>query len=143
MLIEGLLTITLLTTNSPNGSLNIDVQEEDKENVNKDLEQYDTTLFDKDSKSVNKHIKEKQKGKEQNIKNNIFQNQMGRPTRLNETKNILFASSEGSDKGSKSEKKPYVQNKQEQNIWEYILLSIGAILTVGVVIFSVKRGRHR
>ena len=50
MLIEGLITMTLLTADSPRGSLDIQVDQEEKENVNKDLNQYDTTLFDKDSK---------------------------------------------------------------------------------------------
>ncbi len=142
MLVEGLLTMTLLTADSSNGSLNIDVQQEDKENVNKDLEQYDTTLFDKDSKFVNDRIKEKQKSKEQDIKNNMFQNQTGRPTRLDETKNILFTSTAESTKGSQSDKSPYIQNKKEQNILPYILLSIGAFLTIGFIIVSVKRGRR-
>ena len=41
--------MTLLTADSPSGSLDIQVDQEEKENVNKDLN-HDTTLFDKDSK---------------------------------------------------------------------------------------------
>lgn len=143
MLIEGLLTLTLLTADNQHGSLDIDVKQEDKENINNDLNQYDTTLFDKDSKAVNDRIKEKKQEKEQDIKNNMFHDQTGPSTRLDETKKILFTSTTDSEKGSQSDKSPYIQNKQEKNILPYILLSIGAFLTIGFVIFSIRRGRRR
>ncbi|PHK48485.1 type VII secretion protein EssA [Staphylococcus edaphicus] len=143
MLVEGLLTLTLLTADNQRGSLDIDVKQEEQENINNDLDQYDTTLFDKDSKAVNDRIKEKKQKKEQDIKNNMFHQQAGQPTRLDETKKILFTPTTASTKGSESDKSPYIQNKQEKNILPYILLSIGAFLTIGFVIFSVRRGRRR
>lgn len=142
MFIEGLMTLTLLTADSQNGSLDIDVQQEDKENVNKDLNQYDTTLFDKDSKVVNDKIKKKQREKDQKVKNEMFQKQAGQSTRLDETKNILFTSKTKSNNGSESDKSPYIQNKQEKNLLPYILLSIGAFLTIGFILFTIKRGRR-
>lgn len=126
MLVEGLLTLTLLTADNQRGSLDIDVKQEEQENINNDLDQYDTTLFDKDSKAVNDRIKEKKQKKEQDIKNNMFHQQAGQPTRLDETKKILFTPTTASTKGSESDKSPYIQNKQEKNILPYILLSIGA-----------------
>ncbi|PTI28141.1 type VII secretion protein EssA [Mammaliicoccus vitulinus] len=142
MFIEGLMTLTLLTADSQNGSLDIDVQQEDKENVNKDLNQYDTTLFDKDSKVVNDKIKKKQREKDQKVKNDMFQKQAGQSTRLDETKNILFTTTTKSNNGSESDKSPYIQNEQEKNLLPYILLSIGAFLTLGFILFSIKRGRR-
>ena len=90
MLIEGLMTMTLLTADSPRGSLDIQVDQEEKENVNKDLNQYDTTLFDKDSKKVNDALKKQREKKDNKIKNGMFQNQASKNTRLDETKSIVF-----------------------------------------------------
>ncbi|MCU5745663.1 type VII secretion protein EssA [Staphylococcus sp. SQ8-PEA] len=143
MLIEALLTLTLLTADKQHGSLDINVKQEDKEIINNGLNQYDTTLFDKDSKAVNERIKEKKLKKEQEIKNNIFHVQPGTSARLDDIKKVLFTSTKNSEKGSQSDKKPYIQNKQEKNILPYILLSIGAFLTIGFVIFSIRRGRRK
>lgn len=142
MLIEGLLTMTLLTADSPRGSLDIQVDQEEKENVNKDLNQYDTTLFDKDSKKVNDALKKQREKKDNKIKDSMFQNQAGKNTRLDETKKVLFSPT-NSEKAVESDKSPYIQNKQEKNVFPYILLSIGAFLTVGFVIFSIRRGRRQ
>lgn len=142
MLIEGLLTMTLLTTDSPRGSLDIQVDQEEKENVNKDLNQYDTTLFDKDSKKVNDALKKQREKKDNKIKDSMFQNQASKNTRLDETKKVLFSPT-NSEKAVESDKSPYIQNKQEKNVFPYILLSIGAFLTVGFVIFSIRRGRRQ
>ncbi len=90
MLIEGLITMTLLTADSPRGSLDIQVDQEEKENVNKDLNQYDTTLFDKDSKKVNDALKKQREKKDNKIKNGMFQNQASKNTRLDETKKYCF-----------------------------------------------------
>ncbi|HEI6624331.1 type VII secretion protein EssA [Staphylococcus epidermidis] len=139
MLIEGLLTMTLLTTDSPRGSLDIQIDQEEKENVNKDLNQYDTTLFDKDSKKVNDALKKQREKKDNKIKDSMFQNQASKNTRLDETKKVLFSPT-NSEKAVESDKSPYIQNKQEKNVFPYILLSIGAFLTVGFVIFSIRRG---
>ncbi|MDG0825838.1 type VII secretion protein EssA [Staphylococcus equorum] len=143
MLMEGLLTLTLLTADNQQGSLDIDVQQEEKETTNKDLDQYDTTLFDEDSKAINDKIEDKQQAKENKIKKEMFHDQTGQSTRLDEAKSILFSSTKEAQKGSKSDKKPYIQNKQQQNIIPYILLGIGAFLTIGFVIFSISRGRRR
>lgn len=142
MLIEGLLTMTLLTTDSPRGSLDIQIDQEEKENVNKDLNQYDTTLFDKDSKKVNDALKKQREKKDNKIKNGMFQNQASKNTRLDETKKVLFSPT-NAEKAVESDKSPYIQNKQEKNVVPYILLSIGAFLTVGFVIFSIRRGRRQ
>lgn len=142
MLIEGLITMTLLTADSPRGSLDIQVDQEEKENVNKDLNQYDTTLFDKDSKKVNDALKKQQEKKDNKIKDSMFQNQASKNTRLDETKKVLFSPT-NAEKAVESDKSPYIQNKQEKNVFPYILLSIGAFLTVGFVIFSIRRGRRQ
>ena len=142
MLIEGLLTMTLLTTDSPRGSLDIQIDQEEKENVNKDLNQYDTTLFDKDSKKVNDALKKQREKKDNKIKDSMFQNQASKNTRLVETKKVLFSPT-NAEKAVESDKSPYIQNKQEKNVVPYILLSIGAFLTVGFVIFSIRRGRRQ
>ncbi|EKS33044.1 type VII secretion protein EssA [Staphylococcus epidermidis] len=142
MLIEGLITMTLLTADSPRGSLDIQVDQEEKENVNKDLNQYDTTLFDKDSKKVNDALKKQREKKDNKIKNSMFQNQASKNTRLDETKKVLFSPT-NAEKAVESDKSPYIQNKQEKNVVPYILLSIGAFLTVGFVIFSIRRGRRQ
>ncbi|BEJ45273.1 type VII secretion protein EssA [Staphylococcus epidermidis] len=142
MLIEGLMTMTLLTADSPRGSLDIQVDQEEKENVNKDLNQYDTTLFDKDSKKVNDALKKQREKKDNKIKNGMFQNQASKNTRLDETKKVLFSPT-NAEKAVESDKSPYIQNKQEKNVVPYILLSIGAFLTVGFVIFSIRRGRKQ
>ena len=142
MLIEGLITMTLLTADSPRGSLDIQVDQEEKENVNKDLNQYDTTLFDKDSKKVNDALKKQREKKDNKIKDSMFQNQASKNTRLVETKKVLFSPT-NSEKAVESDKSPYIQNKQEKNVFPYILLSIGAFLTVGFVIFSIRRGRRQ
>lgn len=142
MLIEGLMTMTLLTADSPRGSLDIQVDQEEKENVNKDLNRYDTTLFDKDSKKVNDALKKQREKKDNKIKNGMFQNQASKNTRLDETKKVLFSPT-NAEKAVESDKSPYIQNKQEKNVVPYILLSIGAFLTVGFVIFSIRRGRRQ
>ena len=142
MLIEGLITMTLLTADSPRGSLDIQVDQEENENVNKDFNQYDTTLFDKDSKKVNDALKKQREKKDNKIKNGMFQNQASKNTRLDETKKVLFSPT-NAEKAVESDKSPYIQNKQEKNVVPYILLSIGAFLTVGFVIFSIRRGRRQ
>ena len=142
MLIEGLITMTLLTADSPSGSLDIQVDQEEKENVNKDLNQYDTTLFDKDSKKVNDALKKQREKKDNKIKNSMFQNQASKNTRLDETKKVLLSPT-NAEKAVESDKSPYIQDKQEKNVVPYILLSIGAFLTVGFVIFSIRRGRRQ
>ncbi|HDP4649153.1 TPA: type VII secretion protein EssA, partial [Staphylococcus aureus] len=53
MLMNSVIALTFLTASSNNGGLNIDVQQEEEKRINNDLNQYDTTLFNKDSKAVN------------------------------------------------------------------------------------------
>lgn len=72
----------------------------------------------------------------------MFQNQASKNTRLDETKKVLFSPT-NAEKAVESDKSPYIQNKQEKNVVPYILLSIGAFLTVGFVIFSIRRGRRQ
>ncbi|MFW3563509.1 type VII secretion protein EssA [Staphylococcus caprae] len=141
MIIESMIAMTLLTADNHRGDLNIEIDQEDKENVNKDIKEYDTTLFDKDSKSINDAIKQQQKNKDEKVKNNLFQNQASHTTRLDETKHVLF-SHKSSNIAVESDKSPYIQDKQKRNIFPYILLSIGVLLTLGFVIFSIRRGRR-
>ncbi|MCD8820514.1 type VII secretion protein EssA [Staphylococcus gallinarum] len=140
MVIEGLLTMVLLTADRQSGSLDIDIKQEDKKSIHNDLNQYDTTLFDKDSEKVNDKIKANKKEQKQKLKNNMFQNQVSHTTRLDEAKKILFASSTNLKKSSYSDKSPYIQSKQKKNILPYALLGIGAFLTIGVIIFSIRKG---
>ncbi|MDT4001523.1 type VII secretion protein EssA, partial [Staphylococcus aureus] len=95
----------------------------------------------KDSKAVNDAIAKQKKERQQQIKNDMFQNQASHPTRLNETKKVLFSKS-NLEKTSESDKSPYIQNKQEKKIFPYILMSVGAFLTLGFVIFSIHKGRR-
>ncbi|MBI5972095.1 type VII secretion protein EssA [Staphylococcus caledonicus] len=142
MLTESLIMLTLLTADSPKGSLDIQVEQEEKENVNKDIDKYNTTLFDKGSKKINDELKKQREDKNKKIKDSMFQNQASKNTRLDETKKVLFSPT-NSEKAVESDKSPYIQNKQEKNVFPYILLSIGTFLTVGFVIFSIKRGRRQ
>lgn len=61
MLMNSVIALTFLTASSNNGVLNIDVQQEEEKRINNDLDQYDTTLFNKDSKSVNDAIAKQKK----------------------------------------------------------------------------------
>ena len=129
MLMNSVIALTFLTASSNNGGLNIDVQQEEEKRINNDLNQYDTTLFNKDSKAVNDAIAKQKKERQQQIKNDMFQNQASHSTRLNETKKVLFSKS-NLEKTSESDKSPY------------ILMSVGAFLTLGFVIFSIHKGRR-
>ena len=140
MLMNSVIALTFLTASSNNGGLNIDVQQEEEKRIN-NLNQYDTTLFNKDSKAVNDAIAKQKKERQQQIKNDMFQNQASHSTRLNETKKVLFSKS-NLEKTSESDKSPYIQNKQEKKIFPYILMSVGAFLTLGFVIFSIHKGRR-
>ncbi|HGZ7043675.1 TPA: type VII secretion protein EssA, partial [Staphylococcus aureus] len=93
MLMNSVIALTFLTASSNNGGLNIDVQQEEEKRINNDLNQYDTTLFNKDSKEVNDAIAKQKKERQQQIKNDMFQNQASHSTRLNETKKVLFSKS--------------------------------------------------
>ena len=90
MLIEGLITMTLLTADSPRGSLDIQVDQEEKENVNKDLNQYDTTLFDKDSKKVNDALKKQREKKDNKIKMVCFRTKRVKILAWMKLKSIVF-----------------------------------------------------
>lgn len=61
MLMNSVIALTFLTASSNNGGLNIDVQQEEEKRINNDLNQYDTTLFNKDSKEVNDAIAKQKK----------------------------------------------------------------------------------
>ncbi len=61
MLMNSVIALTFLTASSNNGGLNIDVQQEEEKRINNDLNQYDTTLFNKDSKAVNDAIVKQKK----------------------------------------------------------------------------------
>ncbi len=67
------------------------MQQEEEKRINNDLNQYDTTLFNKDSKEVDDAICTAKKERQQQIKNDMFQNQASHSTRLNETeKSVIF-----------------------------------------------------
>ena len=59
MLMNSVIALTFNSSN--NGGLNIDVQQEEEKRINNDLNQYDTTLFNKDSKAVNDAIAKQKK----------------------------------------------------------------------------------
>lgn len=61
MLMNSVIAFNFLTASSNNGGLNIDVQQEEEKRINNDLNQYDTTLFNKDSKAVNDAIAKQKK----------------------------------------------------------------------------------
>ena len=90
MIIESMIAMTLLTADNHRGDLNIEIDQEDKENVNKDIKEYDTTLFDKDSKSIN-DAKQQQRIKMKKLKIICFKTK--RVTRLAwmKQKHVLFS----------------------------------------------------
>lgn len=70
MLLESLLALSIIGNTAHNGGLEIHVEEETKERVNKDLDQYNTPLFNQESKALNDEIK-KRKTNINNILNNL------------------------------------------------------------------------
>ncbi len=116
MLMNSVIALTFLTASSNNGGLNIDVQQEEEKRINNDLNQYDTTLFNKDSKAVNDAIAKQKKERQQQIKNDMFQNQASHSTRLNETKKVLFSKSNLEKTLQKLVKAPYSKQAGEKNI---------------------------
>lgn len=142
MFIESAMTLMLLATDQQNGRLNIDVQQESQENENRNINTYDPTLFDKNSREINDKLKAQKKAQTTRIKQHMFQDGAGKSTRLSETKKVLFTSDQSS-KGKEIDKAPYIQKIQEKNIFPYILMSIGAFLTLGFVILTIKKVRKR
>ena len=124
MLIEGLITMTLLTADSPRGSLDIQVDQEEKENVNKDLNQYDTTLFDKDSKKVNDALKKQREKKDNKIKMVCFRTKRVKILAWMKLK-VLFSPT-NAEKLWRVIKVPIFKINRRKNVVPYILLSIGA-----------------
>ena len=99
------------------------MQQEEEKRINNDLNQYDTTLFNKDSKAVNDAIAKQKKERQQQIKNDMFQNQASHSTRLIKLK-VLFSKS-NLEKTSESDKALYSKQAGEK-IFPYILMSVGA-----------------
>ncbi len=90
MLMNSVIALTFLTASSNNGGLNIDVQQEEEKRINNDLNQYDTTLFNKDSKAVNDAIAKQKKERQQQIKNRYVSNQASHSTRPTKLKSVIF-----------------------------------------------------
>lgn len=143
MIISSMLTLQLMTVmkdNSSNGDLKIDVQqEENDENLNKDLDQYDTPLFNEESQSLENKLHKKKEDKEHKVKNNLFSDQTGQSSRLTETKNQLFHSNKTSDGVDKA---PYIQKRRERHLFPYFLICIGVFLTITFMIVTLKRKRE-
>ncbi len=67
------------------------MQQEEEKRINNDLNQYDTTLFNKDSKEVNDAIAKQKKERQQQI-NERFKSSESL-TRLTKLKKVLFSKS--------------------------------------------------
>ncbi|ARJ50994.1 type VII secretion protein EssA [Staphylococcus lutrae] len=139
MLVESLLGLTLIGTSVNNGGLEIQVDQETEENVNQDLNQYDTPLFNQESETLNTEIKNKKDAREKQIKQAMFNDNERPSSQVVDTKRALFESKE--DKATT--KAPYIQQDQEKNILPYFLMSIGALLTIGFAVLTISKWRKR
>ncbi|AVO03101.1 type VII secretion protein EssA [Staphylococcus simulans] len=125
-----------------NGSLEINVQsEETTENKNKDLNQYDTSLFNEDSKTINNKLKENRIEKVENIKNEMFKQTAGQTSHLNETKRQIFTSN--SHTPLETNKVPYHQKNTKKNMVSYIMISFGLLFMTGFIWFTLIQRRKR
>ncbi|MHD0398637.1 type VII secretion protein EssA [Staphylococcus simulans] len=125
-----------------NGSLEINVQSEETiENENKDLNQYDTSLFDKDSQAINNKIKEKQIKKVTDVKRDMFHKTAGQTSHLTESKRELFTSAH--PKSMETNKVAYHQKNTKKNILSYFMVSIGLLFMIGVICFTLIQRRKR
>ncbi|MGV3129738.1 type VII secretion protein EssA [Staphylococcus sp. IVB6181] len=145
MIAASLLTMHLFIgqADSHNGSLEIDTSEQEAtENKNKDLDRYDTTLFNDDSQSVNNMLKEKQMNKMQDVKKDMFQEEAGESSRLSETKKQLFGPVSDKQK-VRYDKVPYTQEAQKKSIFTYLMMAGGLILMISFIAYTIIRRRKR
>lgn len=145
MVTASLLTLQLLLgqVDNQNGSLEIDTSDQEvTENKNKDLDRYDTTLFNEDSQSVNSQLKAQRLKKMQNIKNDMFHDNAGKSSRLSETKKQLFGPM--SDKNKvRYDKVPYTQQTQRKSIFTYLMMAGGLLLMIVFITYTIIRRRKR
>ncbi|UEX90021.1 type VII secretion protein EssA [Staphylococcus ratti] len=139
MLLESLLALSIIGNTAHNGGLEIHVEEETKERVNKDLDQYNTPLFNQESKALNDEIKKKKDQHQQHIKQSMFDKHQRPPSHVADTKRTLFEKQEETS----TTKAPYIQQDQEKNILPYFLMSVGALFTVGFALLTISKWRKR
>ncbi|MCE5044136.1 type VII secretion protein EssA [Staphylococcus chromogenes] len=138
MILESVLVFSLLGTTN-NGGLEIQVDQEATENVNKDLNEYDTPLFNQESKDLNKAIQQQKEMHQQQIKETMFNNEQRPTSQVADTKRTLFEQQEDMS----TTKAPYIQQDQEKNILPYFLMSVGALFTIGFAILTISKWRKR
>ncbi|MCE5154087.1 type VII secretion protein EssA [Staphylococcus hyicus] len=138
MLFESMLALSILGTSAHNGGLEIQVDQETKENVNKNLNEYDTPLFNKESETLNSEIQKKKDARQQTIKQSMFENYQRSTSQIADTKRTLFE-----EHKETTTKAPYIQQDQEKNILPYFLMSVGALFTIGFAILTISKWRKR
>ena len=139
MLLESVLVFSLLGTTGNNGGLEIQVDQETKENVNKNLNEYDTPLFNQESKTLNKAIQEQKDAQQQQIKQTMFIDNQRPTSQVADTKRTLFEQHEEPS----TTKAPYIQQDQKKNSLPYFLMSVGALFTIGFACFTIFKWRKR
>lgn len=138
MLFESMLALSILGTSAHNGGLEIQVDQETKENVNKNLNEYDTPLFNKESETLNSEIQKKKYARQQTIKQSMFENYQRSTSQIADTKRTLFE-----EHKEPTTKASYIQQDQEKNILPYFLMSVGALFTIGFAILTISKWRKR
>ncbi|MCO4331809.1 MULTISPECIES: type VII secretion protein EssA [Staphylococcus] len=138
MILESILALSILGTTTHNGGLEIKVDQETKENVNKNLNEYDTPLFNKESETLNSEIQKKKDARQQTIKQSMFENHQRSTSQIADTKRTLFE-----EHKEPTTKAPYIQQDQEKNILPYFLMSVGALFTIGFAILTISKWRKR
>ncbi|UXU64130.1 type VII secretion protein EssA [Staphylococcus agnetis] len=138
MLFESMLALSILGASAHNGGLEIQVDQETKENVNKDLNEYNTPLFNQESETLNSEIQKKKEARQQKIKQSMFETHQRPASQVADTKRTLFE-----EHKETTQKAPYIQQDQEKNILPYFLMSVGALFTIGFAILTISKWRKR
>ncbi|SUK17534.1 Putative secretion system component EssA [Staphylococcus agnetis] len=138
MLFESMLALSILGASAHNGGLEIQVDQETKENVNKDLNEYNTPLFNQESETLNSEIQKKKEARQQKIKQSMFETHQRPTSQVADTKRTLFE-----EHKETAQKAPYIQQDQEKNILPYFLMSVGALFTIGFAIVTISKWRKR
>ncbi|UXU54855.1 type VII secretion protein EssA [Staphylococcus agnetis] len=138
MLFESMLALSILGASAHNGGLEIQVDQETKENVNKDLNEYNTPLFNQESETLNSEIQKKKEARQQKIKQSMFETHQRPTSQVADTKRTLFE-----EHKETTQKAPYIQQDQEKNILPYFLMSVGALFTIGFAIVTISKWRKR
>ncbi|UXU57157.1 type VII secretion protein EssA [Staphylococcus agnetis] len=138
MLFKSMLALSILGASAHNGGLEIQVDQETKENVNKDLNEYNTPLFNQESETLNSEIQKKKEARQQKIKQSMFETHQRPISQVADTKRTLFE-----EHKETTQKAPYIQQDQEKNILPYFLMSVGALFTIGFAIVTISKWRKR